>query len=126
MQLISPLPQRARHSACVKCGSSSSKRQFFDLGVFIEFEGALFLCTVCVIEMGHEIGFITEDQHKNVKDNNQKLLASNAELRVRIEEQNGVIDVLSTERATREREHQTAIEHARNQAIQETEARYSK
>lgn len=126
MRIVSPLPQKARHGACVNCGSSSSKRKYFDLEVFIDFEGGLYICEACVTEMAHELDFITKDDHKFVKENNKRLLSSNTELRLRIEQQNAVIDTLSAERIERESEQRFAVENARIAAIQETESRYPK
>ncbi len=94
--------------------------------VFIEFEGGLFVCDVCVTEMAHELGFVTEKHHESVKENNRKLLESNKSLRDRIDEQNVVIDVLAVERITREKEQATSVVNAQTAAIQETESRYAK
>lgn len=126
MRIVSPLPQRARNGSCLKCGSSSSKRSYIDLEVFIDFEGGLFLCTVCVTEFGHELGFMTEDKHESVKQNNQKLLASNKELHTRIDTQNKFIDAQAEEWIIRGKEHDTEVANARNAAIQETESRYAR
>ena len=124
MVTISPLPTRARFGACVKCGSSSSKRNYFDLEVFIEAEGDLFLCVPCVAEMGQSVGFVTESNHRHVNETNQKLREGNQVLKDRIEAQSILLNSFAEERILREKENRASVEHARNLAIQETESRF--
>lgn len=75
MDLINGSPP-ALPGSCYKCGSGSRER-YIDLGTNVEFHGAMYLCDLCVEEMGTLIGMLSADKTKSLA-----LKHETAELRI--------------------------------------------
>lgn len=57
-KVLDAMPKLAANRACYTCGSGSRKH-YVDLGIVIEYEGAVVLCTTCVGQLAALLGWIT-------------------------------------------------------------------
>lgn len=69
MNLIVGCPP-ALPGSCYKCGSASRDR-YVDLGMSVEFHGAMYLCDLCVEEMGSLVEMLSADKAKSLTLKNE-------------------------------------------------------
>jgi len=54
---------------CGLCGTSrNDDRQYVDIGIWIEFYGQFYFCTVCITEFTNALGSYTSEQSKKLED----------------------------------------------------------
>lgn len=64
---------------CYFCGAEPAiidggeRRQFIDTGLFVDMEGRVIVCSVCVISWSHDLGGISGEKADNLRTNNRKL-----------------------------------------------------
>lgn len=74
-------------ACCASCGGSDAERRYLDLGLFYDFEGQVYFCTICVEEMAETIGLLNSTELEFLQELNTKLAADYSELKNRYEEE---------------------------------------
>lgn len=60
---------------CILCKSDGGDgRQFIDLGITVEWFGAMYFCTFCIGEAAALIGFVVPDEHVKMLHKNEELI----------------------------------------------------
>ena len=72
-------------SCCSSCGSSDSERQYLDLGLFIDYYGQVYFCTICVEEMAETIGLLNSTEIEFLNRLNERYTIELAELKTAYE-----------------------------------------
>jgi hypothetical protein len=54
---------------CISCGSSDTEgRKYIDLGIDVEWIGAIYFCTICYTEGANALGYLNPEQARNLEE----------------------------------------------------------
>lgn len=71
---------------CTVCGFGGVERDYVDFGIWFEYEGQVYICTLCMEEAGHALQMATSQEWEHLKGMyhrlDEKLKAQEAELNV--------------------------------------------
>jgi len=68
---------------CFIC-RGAQRDSYIDTGVSLDYEGAFYVCSLCVNEMAHWYSYISPDEHKELRAAKEELEAINYELIKRV------------------------------------------
>lgn len=83
----------AHPGQCIVCGSATCDEGYVDLGVFIDYEGTIYLCHTCVTQAAEIIGMFTPEQVESQQNLLRELDSENALMK---EELNRVRPVINS------------------------------
>lgn len=104
VQEVPGAPISASPGVCYFCGSSQRQYQderfpayepFIDLATSIDFEGFVYMCSTCLIEIGGLIGMVPQTDVAELKRTNRTLGRRNQILADKLQEAVGTIHTLS-------------------------------
>lgn len=67
LSLHTSVPKHAANRACYGCGSSSRK-VYVDLGIVIDYEGAVVLCSRCITALAQMIDLPSAEEAKDLRE----------------------------------------------------------
>lgn len=82
---------------CAVCGSADPDRSYVDFGLWYDYEGGIYICSLCFDEAATKVvGYFTEDQHKELLNHNNKLLLKVEELQTEIDNVQPILAAIRT------------------------------
>lgn len=82
----------ANPGKCVVCGfGGGDDRVYIDFGFDIDYYGAVYFCSFCMVEVANAVGYVSADQYDRMKIENMKL---HDDIRTALDERNGATNAL--------------------------------
>jgi hypothetical protein len=54
---------RLQPATCILCGAPGDGRPFVDIGCFIEWYGAVYFCSYCIVDISNHLGYYSPEQY---------------------------------------------------------------
>ena len=85
-----------RHpGACMICGNGTNDDGYVDLGVFFDYEGTMYLCMTCALQLAELIGCVLPDQIKIFEAKVESLSGKNDELHKELDNAQHHVDTVN-------------------------------
>lgn len=68
---------RLQPATCILCGAPGDGRPFVDIGCFIEWYGAVYFCSYCMVDISNHLGYYTPSQYDLVTEQLTSALSEN-------------------------------------------------
>jgi hypothetical protein len=67
--------------ACMVCGNGTHEQGYVDLGVFYDYEGTMYLCMTCALQVAALIGCVLPEEIESLKKTNEQIAQERNDLR---------------------------------------------
>lgn len=81
--------------SCAVCGSDDPERTYVDFGIYFDYEGTMYICSVCFGEAAEKVmGYFTAEQHLQLLSENNSLIHKNEVLTAELQNYESLTDAL--------------------------------
>ena len=80
--------------SCACCGGSDPERTYVDFGIWYDYEGSVYICSICFTEAVQVMGFFTPDEVKENLERLNTLLDENAQLKKELEDARPILNAV--------------------------------